>query len=319
MTWATVVSSKEESRRLRNVLRHDALRRVRWPILRRLGFHAWGDERSSVRGPGVEYAESREYEFGEDARTIDWNLSARSDRVFVRESHPDRGLDAWLIVDASASLDWGTALMLKREAALDMASAASSLIARHGSRVGAIVFDARVRRILPPVAGRRGRLHLVGSLDADMSAPPGGPATALAAALWQAVKVIRRSGLLIVISDFLAAGGWQRPMAALGHRHELVAARVIDPTELSIPDIGVVTFEDPETGRQLQVDTSNRRLRERFELAAAEQSEHISRDLKRAHAVEFHITTGQPFVPQLIEYLRRRSHEINRRGSPHPA
>ena len=319
MTWATVVSSKEESRRLRNVLRHDALRRVRWPILRRLGFHAWGDERSSVRGPGVEYAESREYEFGEDARTIDWNLSARSDRVFVRESHPDRGLDAWLIVDASASLDWGTALMLKREAALDMASAASSLIARHGSRVGAIVFDARVRRILPPVAGRRGRLHLVGSLDAHMSAPPAGPATAIAAALWQAVKVIRRPGLLIVISDFLAAGGWQRPMATLGHRHELVAARVIDPTELSIPDIGVVTFEDPETGRQLQVDTSNRRLRERFELAAAEQSERISRDLKRAHAVEFHITTGQPFVPQLIEYLRRRSHEINRRGSPHPA
>src|SRR5207244_13462914 len=115
-------------------------------------------ERSVTRGPGVEYAESREYEYGEDARTIDWNLSARSDRVFVRESNPDRGLDAWLIVDASASLDWGTALMLKREAAIDMASAASTLIARHGSRVGAIVFDANVRHFLPPIAGRRGRL-----------------------------------------------------------------------------------------------------------------------------------------------------------------
>src|SRR2546423_1555651 len=228
-------------------------------IWRRLGFHAWGDERSSVRGPGVEYAESREYEYGEDARTIDWNLSARSDRVFVRESHPDRGLDAWLIVDASASLDWGTALTLKREAALDMASAASSLIARHGSRVGAIVFDAKVRRILPPVAGRRGRLHLVGSLDAHLSSAPTGAATALAAALWQAVKVIRRPGLLIVISDFLAAGGWQRPMAVLGHRHELIAARVVDPTEMAVPDIGVVTFEDPEARRQLQGDTSNPR------------------------------------------------------------
>src|SRR5207248_2999524 len=217
------VSSDGKRRRLRHLLKHDALRRVRWPILKRLGFHAWGDERSSVRGPGVEYAESREYEFGEDARTIDWNLSARSDRIYVRESHPDRGLDAWLIVDASASLDWGTALMLKREAAFDMASAASSLIARHGSRVGAIVFDANVRRILPPVAGRRGRLHLVGSLDADLSSAPTGAATALAAALWQAVKVIRRPGLLIVISDFLAAGGWQRPMAVLGHRHAVPA------------------------------------------------------------------------------------------------
>ena len=313
------VSSDGKRRRLRHLLKHDALRRVRWPILKRLGFHAWGDERSSVRGPGVEYAESREYEFGEDARTIDWNLSARSDRIYVRESHPDRGLDAWLIVDASASLDWGTALMLKREAAIDMASAASSLIARHGSRVGAIVFDANVRRILPPVAGRRGRLHLVGSLDADLSSAPTGAATALAAALWQAVKVIRRPGLLIVISDFLAAGGWRRPMAVLGHRHELVGARVFDPTEMSVPDIGVVTFEDPETGRQLHVDTSDRRLRERFQLAAIEQSLRISTDLKRAHAVQFQITTAQPFLPQLTEYLRRRSAEVNRRGGAHPA
>ncbi len=313
------VSSDGKRRRLRHLLKHDALRRVRWPILKRLGFHAWGDERSSVRGPGVEYAESREYEFGEDARTIDWNLSARSDRIYVRESHPDRGLDAWLIVDASASLDWGTALMLKREAAIDMASAASSLIARHGSRVGAIVFDANVRRILPPVAGRRGRLHLVGSLDADLSSAPTGAATALAAALWQAVKVIRRPGLLIVISDFLAAGGWQRPMAVLGHRHELVAARVVDPTEMAVPDIGVVTFEDPETGRQLHVDTSDRRLRERFQLAAIEQSLRISTDLKRAHAVQFEITTAQPFLPQLTEYLRRRSAEVSRRGGAHPA
>ncbi len=313
------VSSDGKRRRLRHLLKHDALRRVRWPILKRLGFHAWGDERSSVRGPGVEYAESREYEFGEDARTIDWNLSARSDRIYVRESHPDRGLDAWLIVDASASLDWGTALMLKREAAIDMASAASSLIARHGSRVGAIVFDANVRRILPPVAGRRGRLHLVGSLDADLSSAPTGAATALAAALWQAVKVIRRPGLLIVISDFLAAGGWQRPMAVLGHRHELVAARVVDPTEMAVPDIGVVTFEDPETGRQLHVDTSDRRLRERFQLAAIEQSLRISTDLKRAHAVQFQITTAQPFLPQLTEYLRRRSAEVSRRGGAHPA
>ncbi len=313
------VSSDGKRRRLRHLLKHDALRRVRWPILKRLGFHAWGDERSSVRGPGVEYAESREYEFGEDARTIDWNLSARSDRIYVRESHPDRGLDAWLIVDASASLDWGTALMLKREAAIDMASAASSLIARHGSRVGAIVFDANVRRILPPVAGRRGRLHLVGSLDADLSSAPTGAATALAAALWQAVKVIRRPGLLIVISDFLAAGGWQRPMAVLGHRHELVAARVVDPAEMSVPDIGVVTFEDPETGRQLHVDTSDRRLRERFQLAAIEQSLRISTDLKRAHAVQLEITTAQPFLPQLTEYLRRRSAEVSRRGGAHPA
>jgi uncharacterized protein (DUF58 family) len=311
------VSSDDAPRRPRRFPKHEALGRLRWPVWNRLGFHAWGDERSKLRGPGVEFADVREYEFGEDARLIDWNLTARSDRVFVRESHPERGLDAWLIVDTSASLDWGTALVLKRDAALEMASAAASLIARHGSRVGAIVFDSNVRRVLPPVAGRTGRLHLVGHLDTDFSSGGVGPATALAAALNQAARVIQRRSLLIVISDFLAAGGWQRPMAILGHRHEVVAARVVDPTELAIPDIGVVIFEDPETGEQLQVDTSDSRLRDRFQLAAAEQSRHITEDLRRAHVTEFNITTAQPFLPQLIDYLRRRSAEHSgRRGAP---
>ena len=297
---------------------HEALGRLRWPVWKKLGLRAWGDERSNLRGPGVEFADVREYQYGEDARLIDWTLTARSDRVFVRESHPERGLDAWLIVDASASLDWGTAMVLKREAALEMASAAASLIARHGSRVGAIVFDTKVRRVLPPVAGRTGRLHLVGGLDANFSSESGQGATALAAALRQAVKVIQRPSLVIVISDFLAAGAWQPPMTILSHKHEVVAARVVDPTELAIPDIGVVTFEDPETGEQLLVDTSDSRLRARFELAAAEQSKQISADLRRAHAAEFQITTAQVFLPQLIEYLRRRRAEVRGRGRGAP-
>src|SRR3979490_338446 len=263
---------------------HEALGRLRCPVWKKLGLRAWGDERSTLRGPGVEFADVREYQYGEDARLIDWNLTARSDRVFVRESHPERGLDACLSVDVSASLDWGTALVLKREAALEMASAAASLIARHGSRVGAIVFDTKVRRVLPPVAGRTGRLHLVGGLDADYSSAGGGGATALAGALRQAVKVIQRPSLVIVISDFLAAGAWQAPMTILSHKHEVVAARVVDPTELAIPNIGVVTFEDPETGAQLLVDTSDSRLRARFQLAATQQSKQISADLRRARA-----------------------------------
>ena len=299
--------------------KHEALGRLRWPVWKKLGLRAWGDERSTLRGPGVEFADVREYQYGEDARLIDWTLTARSDRVFVRESHPERGLDAWLIVDASASLDWGTALVLKRDAALEMASAAASLIARHGSRVGAIVFDSNVRRVLPPVAGRTGRLQLVGGLEAAYMPAADRGATALAGALRQAIKLIPRPSLLIVISDFLAAGAWQAPMTVLGHRHEVVAARVVDPTELAIPDVGVVTFEDPETGEQLLVDTSDRRLRERFQLAATQQSKQISADLRRARAAEFQIDTAQAFIPQLIEYLRRRSSELSGRGGLPPA
>jgi len=297
---------------------HEALGRLRWPVWKKLGLNAWGDERSNLRGPGVEFADVREYQYGEDARLIDWTLSARSDRVFVRESHPERGLDAWLIVDASASLDWGTAMVLKREAAIEMASASASLIARHGSRVGAIVFDSFVRRVLPPVAGRTGRLHLIGGLDADYAKSGEGGATALAGALRHATKVIQRPSLVIVISDFLAAGAWQSPMTVLSHRNEVVAARVMDPTELAIPDIGVVTFEDPETGEQLHVDTSDSRLRARFQLAAGAQTRQISADLRRAHAAEFQITTATPFLPQLVEYLRRRNAEVIGRGRGAP-
>ena len=311
------MSSDREQGTRRRFPKHEALGRLRWPVWKKLGLRAWGDERSNLRGPGVEFADVREYQYGEDARLIDWTLTARSDRVFVRESHPERGLNAWLIVDASASLDWGTALVLKREAALEMASAAASLIARHGSRVGAIVFDTRVRRVLPPVAGRTGRLQLVGGLDSAFVPGASGGATALADALRQAVKIVQRPSLLIVISDFLAAGAWQAPMAILSHRHEVVAARVVDPTELAIPDIGVVTFEDPETGEQLQVDTSDERLRARFQAAAEAQSLLISSDLRRAHAAELTITTGKPFLPQLIDHLRRRTAERSRgRGAP---
>jgi uncharacterized protein (DUF58 family) len=305
------VSSEEKPRRRGRYPAHEALARLRWPVARRLGISAWGDERSNLRGPGVEFADVREYEYGEDARLIDWNLTARSDRVFVRESHPERGLNAWLIIDASASLDWGTALVVKRDAALEMASAAASLIARHGSRVGAVVFDSRVRRVVPPVAGRTGRLQLVGHLDDDFSSASAG-ATALAAALRRAGQVIQRPSLIIVISDFLAAGDWQRPMAILGHRHEVVAVRVIDPTELAIPNIGVVTFEDPETGEQLHVDTSDQRLRARFAAAAQAQRALISKDLRRAGAAEFQVSTADGLMPQLVDYLRRRRGELGR-------
>src|SRR5439155_1167937 len=137
------------------------LRRLRWPVARRLGVHAWGDERSRLTGPGIEYADVREYQWGEDARLIDWNLTARSDRPFVRESHPDRGIDVWLVVDTSRSLDWGTALSLKRETASELVAAAALLLSRHGNRVGAIVFDTELRRVLAPraaAAEQRARL-----------------------------------------------------------------------------------------------------------------------------------------------------------------
>jgi len=302
---------KTRERRYSNAV----LWRLRWPVARRLGVHAWGDERSRLTGPGVEYADVREYQWGEDARLIDWNLTARSDRPFVRESHPDRGLDVWLIVDTSRSLDWGTTYSLKRDVAGELLAAATLLLSRHGNRVGAILFDSELRRVFAPRAGRTGRLGLLASMESDSARPSGdGKRTDLARTLTRAGALMGRASLVLVVSDFLVEGGWQRSMRALSLRHEVVAVRISDPREGEIPDVGVVVLEDPETGAQLEVDTSSRSLRDRYRTAAAEQRRRLLADFRRAGVSALELTTAEPMLPQLVTYLRRRQ---DRRGRPH--
>src|SRR5229473_3240776 len=247
------------------------LRRSRWPVLRRLGFHPGGDERSSLRGAGLEYSDVREYQPGDDPRTIEWNITARSDRPFVRESLPDRGLDAWLLVDITRSLDWGTARCLKRQLALEFSAVVGQLLIGRGNRVGALLFDDRVRSIIPPSAGRTALLKLIARM--------------------------------------------QRALSALAIRHEVVAAWVTDPREREIPDVGVVTFEDPESGEQILVDTRSAHLRARFQEAAAAQRETIRADLLRARAAIAELSTEAEIVPQLVAFIKQREAQRGHRAA----
>jgi uncharacterized protein (DUF58 family) len=291
------------------------LRRSRWPVLRRLGFHPGGDERSSLRGAGLEYSDVREYQPGDDPRTIEWNITARSDRPYVRESLPDRGLDAWLLVDITRSLDWGTARCLKRQLALEFSAVVGQLLIGRGNRVGALLFDDRVRSIIPPSAGRTALLQLVARMEraADGEQFPGpsgggqgGGATDLARALAEAGRLIRRPSMMVLISDFMTPGGWQQPLSALAIRHEVIAVWITDPREAEIPDVGVVTFEDPETGEQILVDTRSAHLRARFQEAAAAQRGTIRADLLRARAAVAEMSTGAELVPQLVAFIKQR-------------
>jgi uncharacterized protein (DUF58 family) len=297
----------------------EVLRRLRWPVERRLGVHTAGDQRSRLRGPGIEYSDVREYQDGEDARLIDWNLTARSDRPFVRESQPDRGMDIWLIVDSSRSLDWGTALGLKRHTAAELVDLLAVLLSRHGTRVGAMVFDTRLRHVLALTAGRQGRMRLVARVEAAGSNHGDAGVTDLADALRRAGRLISRPSLVIVVSDFIVPGGWQRPLKAMSMRHEVVAARVSDPREANLPQIGVVTLEDPETGAQLEVDTTSARLRARYREAAAAQHAGIINDLRAARAELMEISTGSAVLPQLVHFLSsrqaRRGRAVRRRGA----
>jgi uncharacterized protein (DUF58 family) len=274
-------------------------------VLRRLGFHPGGDERSSLRGAGLEYSDVREYQAGDDPRTIEWNITARSDRPYVRESLPDRGLDAWLLVDITPSLDWGTARCLKRQLALEFSAVVGQLLIGRGNRVGALLFDDRVRSIIPPSAGRTALLQLVARIERAAETPANGP-TDLGRALTEAGRLIRRPSMMVLISDFMTPGGWQRPLSALAIRHEVTAVWITDPRESEIPDVGVVTFEDPESGEQILVDTRSAHLRARFQEAAAAQRGTIRADLLRARAAVAEMSTAAELVPQLVAFIKQR-------------
>ncbi|HEX6289639.1 MAG TPA: DUF58 domain-containing protein [Herpetosiphonaceae bacterium] len=281
------------------------LRRMHWTVLRPLATHLGGDERSLVRGSGMELAEVREYQPGDDVRHIDWNTTARTDRPFVREALTERALDVWLIVDVSASLNWGTAECLKRERALEFAAVAGQLFAQRGHRLGALLFADRPLSFMPPGAGQTHLLRLLDGIQHETRHTRSG-ATDLAGALARVHGVIRRRSLLIVVSDFLAPTGWQTPLALLAQRHELIAVRLHDPREAELPDIGLVTFEDPETGSQLVVNTHDRGLRERFQQAALEQAARIRTDLARCGAEYLALGTDTALLPVLVRFLSAR-------------
>ena len=289
----------------------ELMRRARWPVLRRLGFHPGGDESSRFRGAGIEYSDVREYQAGDDPRTIEWNITARSDRTFVRESMPERGVDAWLVVDMSRSFDWGTARCLKRQLAVEFAATAGQLLIGRGNRVGALLFDDRVRAIMPPSCGRTALLRLIARLEREARAPA--EPTDLTRALVEATRLMRRPSLVMLVTDFMTGDGWQRPLRSLAMRHEVIAVWVSDPREREIPDVGVVTFEDPETGRQLLVDTGDARLRTRFAKAAEEQRAAIRSELQRSRVAVAELDTVAQLAPQLIRFIKNRETERSAR------
>jgi uncharacterized protein (DUF58 family) len=281
------------------------LRRMQWTVLRPLATHLGGDERSLMRGSGMELAEVREYQPGDDVRHIDWNTTARADRPFVRETHTERALDVWLVLDVSASVNWGTAQCLKRDRALEFSAVAGQLFGQRGHRIGAILFADQPVSFMPPGAGRMHLLRLIDGIQHEARQSHSG-ATDLSAALTRVTSLVRRRSLLLIVSDFLVPDGWQRPLSLLAHRHEVVAVRLHDPREAELPDIGLVTFEDPETGSQLVVNTGDRSLRERFRAAAQDQTTRIRTDLARSGAEYLALTTDAALLPALVRFLSAR-------------
>jgi uncharacterized protein (DUF58 family) len=261
-----------------------------------------GEYSSAFRGRGVEFAEVREYQPGDDVRTIDWNVTARLGSAYVKRYLEERELGVLFVVDRSASGAFGSRVRTKAELAAEVCAVLAFAAARNNDRVGALFATDRVERYIAPRKGRRHALRVVSDL---LGFSPEGTGTDLGTALAALESMLRRRAVLFVVSDFLASG-YQTSMARLAHRHDLVAIQLSDPRERELPDVGLVTLWDPETGSARCVDTGDRRLREHFRKRGEEFDQRLERTLREQGADLLRLETGRPYAEPLLAFFRRR-------------
>ncbi|WP_329389785.1 DUF58 domain-containing protein [Streptomyces sp. NBC_01716] len=291
---------------LRELTPEQALRHLELLFTRRPDGLLQGDHPGRHGGPGSEPAETRLYEPGvDDVRRMDWNATARTTRPHVRLTLADRELTTWIVLDATASMDFGTARMEKRDLAVGAAAAVAFLTERTGNRVGAQITGPGGIRRIPPRGGRR---QLLALLRAVLERPrePAVPGQLHGHTLDTALRALHTlqppRGLVAVVSDFLETG-WERPLRVLAHRHQVLAVEITDPRELELPDVGMLTLVDPETGRSREVPTHSRKLRARYAEAAQEQRTLISKSIRRSGAAHLRLRTDRDWVRDVVRHV----------------
>ena len=260
------------------------LRSLDLAVLRRVQSLVPGDHLTPQVGSGTELALIRPYRPGDDVRFMDWNVTARLREPHVRVHVGERAMTAWLVLDVSASMSFGTAQRRKTDVAEGVCLAIGHVATRRGNRLGVLAFGDRESRVLRPRQGRLGLLGLLSELrrgpapgvDED-GAPDGAGPTTLGAATSHVAALARARGLVVVVSDFRGPRDWQGGLRTLRARHGVLAVEIRDPRELELPPVGDLFMTDPETGRQIVVNTSRKKVRERFKAAAAEEREQVDR------------------------------------------
>ena len=281
------------------------LLRLDWQVIRRLDGVLQGDYRSLFYGYGVDFADLREYQPPDDVRYIDWNVTARMDSPYVRQYMEDREITAWFLLDLSPSVDFGTTATQKRMVLVDFVTTLARLLTRHGNRVGAIFYGGKVERTIPAHSGRNQVLRLVNDLLKQPRLPKS-PATNLTPLLQAGLNAIKQRSLVFIISDFISLPGWEKPLALLNQRHEVLAIRLWDPREIELPDVGPIIMEDAETGEQLYVDTHDRKFRQRFKQAAEERETQLAQSFKRAGVDALSLSTEEDLVKAIVRFAKLR-------------
>lgn len=286
------------------------LRRLEWTVIRRLDGLLHGDYRTLFRGFGLDLADLREYQYHDDVRYIDWNVTARLQTPYVREYNEDREIIAWFLLDLSASVNFGSRAN-KQSVSSEFVTVLARLLTRHGNRVGALLYGDRVDAVIPARSGRRHVLHLLHTMLARPPQQQSG-ATDLKELLRTARQVIRRRSLIFIVSDFITRPGWAEPLAHLARRHEVIAVRLYDPLEMELPDLGLVVMQDAETGEQLFVDTHDRRFRRRFATAAERREAELRTALARAGVDALELSTDDDLIGAILRFadLRKRRTQL---------
>ena len=281
------------------------LQRLDWKVIRRLDGMLQGDYRTLFYGYGVDFADLREYQPEDDIRYIDWNVTARMDAPYVRQYVEDREITAWFLLDLTPSMDFGLAASPKRKVLVDYVATMARLLTRHGNRVGAVFYGNRIERTIPARGGRLQVLRLVNDLLKQPPLPRA-PFTELAPLVQGGLHAIKKRSLVFLVSDFISAGGWERPLALLNRRHEVLAVRLWDPTEIDMPDVGPILMEDAETGEQLYVDTHDAGFRKRFREAAEKREAALAQTLRRCGVDLFSLSTREDLVRALARFALAR-------------
>lgn len=287
------------------------LRRLEWTVMRRLDGLLHGDYRTLFRGFGLDLADLREYQFQDDVRHIDWNVTARMQTPYVREYHEDREVTAWFLLDLSPSLDFGSGVVRKRALSAEFVAVLARVLTRHGNKVGALFYGDSLDAVIPARSGRRHVLHILHRMLERPKREHSGE-TDLQTFMRGAFQVMPRRSLVFIVSDFISAPGWAQPLAHIAQRHEAIAVRLYDPLEMELPDLGVLVVQDAETGEQLFVDTHDRRFRKRFAAAAASREAALRIGFRDAGVDALELSTSDDLVDALMRFadLRKRRSQL---------
>ncbi len=277
------------------------LRRVEWTVIRRLDGLLQGEYRTLFRGHGLDLADIREYEPGDDVRYIDWNVSARMDTPYVRQYLEDREVTAHFLLDLSPSVDFGTTETLKRDQLVDFLAVVARLLTRHGNKIGAVLYAGKVEKTIPAGSGRMQVLRLLNDVQ-KLPRLQSAPYTSVSELIEHALRTIKRRSVVFLVSDFFTAPGWERPLGMLSRKHEVIAVRLEDPRERELPDIGLVAMNDAETGESVYVDTHDARFRRRFEAVVQKREAELTATFRRAGVDVLGLSTEGDLVGAILRF-----------------